>query len=110
MTVTIADIEELINKIAGTIAALKTERDQLRAQVNDLKVKCSEKDLESIRTAKEGQRALEMAERERLASKKEKEQMEAKLRALYKRLSTLVPETDAEGRSTPPQPREERRG
>ena len=95
---TIANIEELVDKIAGTIAALKTEHDQLRAQVNDLKAKCSEKDLESIRAAKEGQRALEMAERERLTSKKEKEQMEGQLRALYKKLSTLVPEAGAEGR------------
>ncbi|HPE66410.1 MAG TPA: hypothetical protein PK849_09560, partial [Synergistales bacterium] len=64
---TIGNIEHLVDKLCATVSSLRTERDQLRAQVDELKSKFAEKDLELIRTGKENQRTLEVLEREKLA-------------------------------------------
>ena len=43
---TIGNIEHLVDKLCATVSSLRTERDQLRAQVDELKSKFAEKDLE----------------------------------------------------------------
>ena len=60
--------------------------------MDELKSKFAEKDLELIRAGKENQRTLEMLEREKLALQKEKTQIESQLKAIYERISTLMPE------------------
>ena len=89
---TIGNIEHLVDKLCTTVSSLRNERDRLRAQVDELKSKFAEKDLELIRAGKENQRTLEVLEREKLALQKEKNQIEAQLKAIYERISTLMPE------------------
>ena len=89
---TIGNIEHLVDKLCATVSSLRTERAQLRAQVDELKSKFAEKDLELIRAGKENQRTLEVLEREKLTLQKEKNQIEGQLKAIYDRISTLMPE------------------
>ena len=88
----IGNIELLVDRLCATVSSLRSERDKLLAQCEEFKSKCAEKDLELIRLAKENQRTLELLEREQLALRKEKAQIEGQLRSLYERISAAMPE------------------
>lgn len=90
--VTISHIEQLADKLMEMVASLRNERDQLRVQYNEMKNKLAEKELECIRISKENQRNLEIMEREKLAFQREKSQIEGQMKALYEKLSSLMPE------------------
>ena len=88
----IADIERLVDRLCTTLKSIRAERDQLRQELDGLRGKFAEKDLELIRAAKESQRSLEVMEREKMAIRREKEQIEGQLKSIYERSSTLMPE------------------
>ncbi|MBL3540545.1 hypothetical protein [Aminivibrio sp.] len=90
--VTISHIEQLADRLVEMVASLRSERDQLRVQINEMKNKLSEKELECIRLSKENRRNLEILEREKLSFQKEKSQIEGQMKTLYEKLSSLMPE------------------
>lgn len=99
----ITNMERLVDKIAGTVGALRKERDRLLLQVDELKSRLSEKELEIIRVGKENQRLLEISEREKMVSRKEKEQFEEQLKTLHGKLSALVTDQGERAKSSPSQ-------
>ena len=90
--VTISHIEQLADKLVEMMTSLRNERDQLRTQYGELKNKFSEKELECIRLSKENQLNLVVMECEKLAFQREKSQIEGQMKALYEKLSSLMPE------------------
>lgn len=107
--VTISHIEQLVEKLSEMIISLRTERDQLQQQMNELKNKIAEKELECIRISKENQRNLEVLEREKLTFQKEKNQIEGQMKALYEKLSSLLPEATRQPQAMSQDGRGERR-
>ena len=61
--VSLSQIENVTDRITEYIRSLQQERDRLRAELNDLRSKVSEKDLERIRESKERERVSEALER-----------------------------------------------
>ena len=85
-------LDELVDKLCSTALSLREERDRLRQEVEELRGKFAEKDLEMIRAGKESRRAVEVLEREKMALRKEKEQMEGQLKAIHERISVVMPD------------------
>ena len=90
--VTVTQIEQLADRLSEAIGALKKERDSLRQQLEALRATFSEKELEFIRIPKENQRNIEILEREKLASTREKSLIESQMDSLYDKLSAIMPE------------------
>lgn len=97
----ITNMESIVDKIAGIVGALRKERDRLQLQVDELKSRLSEKELEIIRVGKENQRLLEISERGKMASRKEKEQFEEQLKTLHGKLAALVTDQAERVKSSP---------
>ena len=89
---TLENLEQLTDRLVEMVTGLRSERDQLRIQVNDLKNQIGEKEIENIRVTKENQRNFEILEREKMAFQKEKSMMDGQMQSLYQKLSGLLPE------------------
>lgn len=89
---TLENLEQLTDRLVEMVTGLRSERDQLRIQVNDLKNQIGEKEIENIRVTKENQRNFEILEREKMAFQKEKSLMDGQMKSLYQKLSGLLPD------------------
>ena len=105
---TLENLEQLTDRLVEMVTGLRSERDQLRIQVNDLKNQIGEKEIENIRVTKENQRNFEILEREKMAFQKEKSLMDGQMKSLYQKLSGLLPD-DRKGQTPVQDGRGERR-
>lgn len=90
--VSLSQIENVTDRITEYIRSLQQERDRLRAELNDLRSKLSEKDLERIRESKERERVSEALEREKMSFQKERSQLETQVKSLCDKLGALLPQ------------------
>ena len=86
------NLEQLTDRLAAMVTGLRSERDQLRMQVNELRNQIGEKEIENIRVTKENQRNFEILEREKMDFQKEKSLMDNQMKSLYQKLSGLLPD------------------
>jgi transcription elongation factor len=90
--VSFSQIESVTDRLTEYIRSLQQERDRLRTELNDLRTKLSEKDLERIRESKERERISEALEREKMAFQKERTQLESQVKAVCEKLGALLPQ------------------
>ena len=86
----LANIENLVERLAGNIEAIIEDRENMLADVSSLRVQLMERDKEAVKAAQDMRAELEAARIEALRFEQERIRIEARLRVLNDRLTALV--------------------